>query len=150
MDGDGGRLPAAVLLGGAAGMALGLWWDDRAGGVAMLASLCRGGPRDFAGMLALHWDLLPGMHLGTLAGVVAPCWMTRRRPSWGTIGTSISCLAWMVLGMAAGTLAFASQAGWTASPVATLSAMLVGMCWGMAASAAMGWLAAMPALGRSS
>lgn len=141
MDRRRGCAPGTVLLSGTAGMALGLWFDAGAGGVAALASLCVGDPRDLAAMLALHWALLPGMHLGMAAGVLAPCWLERRWPDWGMIVRSLFCLAWMGAGMAAGTIAFASLAGPTASSAAMLSWMLAGMAGGMAAGTAIGRLA---------
>ena len=126
-----------VLLCGAAGMALGLWLDARAGGVATLASLCLSGQRDLAGILALHWEQLPRMHLGMVAGTLAAApalqWLGYRHRIGATIARNLACSAWMIVGMAAGTLAFTRLAGWTAShggPLAMLAAMVGGMVAG--------------------
>lgn len=138
MDRRCSQLAWPMLLGGSLGMALGLWFDARAGGIATLAALCLGSPRDLAGMLALHWDLLPWMHLGMIAGVLAPLAALRERgqPVWTMMARALSCLGGMVFGMGAGTLAFSPVAGSTAGPAAMLSAMLAGMLWGMAAGTA--------------
>lgn len=134
----GDHLAWPVLMGGLVGTALGLWFDARAGGIVTLAALCLASPRDLAGMLALHWELLPRMHLGMIAGVLAPLAALREhgQPAWTMMARGLSCMAWMVLGMAGGTLTFSSVAGSTAGPVAMLSAMLAGMFWGMAAGTA--------------
>ncbi len=133
-----GDMAWPVLLGGSLGMALGLWFDARAGDIVTLAALCLGSPRDLVGVLALHWDLLPRMHLGMIAGVVVPLAALRERgqPVWTMMVRSLSCLGWMVLGMAAGTLSFSSVAGSTSGPAAMLAAMLAGMLLGMAAGTA--------------
>jgi hypothetical protein len=153
MDRRGSPLAWPVLLGGLLGMALGLWFDARAGGMATLAALCLGSPRAPAGMLALHWELLPGMHLGMIAGALAAVLALRQhgQPVWTMIARSLSCLAWMVLGMAAGPLALSAVAGSTAGPAAMLASMLAGMLWGMAAGTAVErWVSAwtrLPTLG---
>ena len=134
-----------VLLTSAGGMALGLGFDARAGGVATLASLCLSGPNDLAGILALHWEQLPGMHLGMVAGALAGVPLLRRLGCRRGLGTmmarNLACAVWMIVGMGAGALAFAQLAGGAASRSGPVG-MLAGMVWGMFASRAMDWLAA--------
>lgn len=138
-----------VLLTSAAGMGLGLLFDLRMGGVATLAGLCLAGPRDLAGILALHWEQLPGMHLGMVGGALAAVPLLRRlgcrRRIGALIAWNLACSAWMIAGMGAGALALTPLAGWTATrggPAVMLVAMLAGMVCGMVASRAMDWLAA--------
>lgn len=137
--------PQWMLLLGAIGMLLGLAWDVRAGGLQVLAALCTG-PTDLAAMLALHLQQLPLAHGGMVAGgaLVVPL-MPRlrrgcRRQLCAQVGQNVVCSAWMVVGMAAGSLAFLEGAGWLQSvrePAAVLAGMAAGMVWGMVASVAL-------------
>ena len=134
--------PQWMLLLGALGMAAGLAVDVHAGGLETLASLCTG-PKDLAGMVALHLSQLPLAHLGMLGGglVVVPLMpkLKRgcRRQLCAHVGQNLVCSGWMVVGMAAGSLAFLETAGWAGAvrePAAVLAGMAAGMVWGMVAS----------------
>lgn len=137
--------PQWMLLLGALGMAGGLALDARTGGLEILAALCSG-PTDLAGMLALHLRELPLAHLGMVGGglVVLPL-MPRlrkgcRRQLCAQLGQNLVCSTWMVVGMAAGSLAFLQLAGWAGAvrePAAVLAGMAAGMVWGMVASVAL-------------
>ncbi|MBC5783516.1 hypothetical protein H8N03_11220 [Ramlibacter sp. USB13] len=134
--------PQWMLLLGALGMGGGLALDARSGGLQVLAALCSG-PTDFAGMLALHLSQLPLAHVGMLAGglLVVPL-MPRvrrgcRRQLCARLGQNVVCSAWMVVGMAAGSLVFLELAGWVQAvrdAPAVLAGMAAGMVWGMVAS----------------
>jgi hypothetical protein len=134
--------PQWMLLLGAVGMLAGLAVDARVGGLDTLASLCAG-PRDLAGMVALHLSQLPLAHIGMVGGglVVVPL-MPRlkrgcRRQLCAQLGQNLVCSGWMVVGMGAGSLLFLELAGWAAAvgdPAAVLAGMFAGMVWGMVAS----------------
>jgi len=136
--------PQVMLLLGAAGMVGGLACDARAGGFDALASVCLAGPGNFAGTLRLHWQQLPAMHLGMIAGGLATVPLLRlfragcRRQFCARLGQNLACSAWMVVGMTAGTLLFLRLAAWGGgrSPAAMLGGMFGGMVWGMVASVA--------------
>ncbi|SPE27521.1 conserved membrane hypothetical protein [Burkholderiales bacterium] len=137
--------PQIMLLLGAVGMVGGLAHDEHAGGFAALVSLCRAGPGSFLSTLRLHWQLLPGMHLGMIAGGLATVPLLRglrrgcRRQFCARLLQNLACSAWMVAGMGAGTLVFGNLAAWAGerSAPAVLGGMFVGMVWGMVASVAM-------------
>ncbi|HEX7889217.1 MAG TPA: hypothetical protein VF522_07665 [Ramlibacter sp.] len=137
--------PQWMLLLGAIGMLLGLAWDVRAGGLQVLAALCTG-PADLAAMLALHLQQLPWAHIGMAAGgaLVVPLMPKLRRGCRRQLcaqaGQNAVCSAWMVVGMAAGSLLFLELAGWLQAvrePAAVLAGMAAGMVWGMVASVAL-------------
>lgn len=137
--------PQWMLLLGALGMLAGLAWDVRTGGLQVLAALCSG-PTGLAGMLALHLQQLPLAHLGMLAGgaLVVPLMPKLRRGCrrqlCAQMGQNVVCSAWMVVGMAAGSLLFLEGAGWLQAvrePAAVLAGMAAGMVWGMVASVAL-------------
>lgn len=134
--------PQAMLLLGAAGMVGGLAYDEQTGGFAGLVSLCMAGSGDLLATLRLHWQQLPAMHLGMIAGGLATVPLLRtlrkscRRQFCARLVQNLACSAWMVLGMSAGTIAFmdlAASAGGR-SPAAMLGGMFAGMVWGMVAS----------------
>jgi hypothetical protein len=137
--------PQVMLLLGALGMVGGLWLDARAGGFAVLASLCLGNPGDFFDILRLHWRQLPAMHLGMTLGGLATVPLMRslrrhcRRQFCARLAQNLACSAWMIVGMAAGTIAFLRLAAWTGGrgSAAMLGGMFGGMVWGMVASVAM-------------
>lgn len=134
--------PQWMILLGAVGMAAGLALDAHSGGVETLASLCSG-PPDLAATLSLHLTQLPLAHAGMVAGglLVLPL-MPRlrrgcRRQLCAQAGQNLLCSAWMVVGMAAGSLVFLQLAGWAGAvrePAAVLAGMFAGMVWGMVAS----------------
>lgn len=136
--------PQVMLLLGAAGMVGGLACDARSGGFAALASLCLAGSGDFLATLRLHWQQLPAMHLGMIAGGLATVPLLRafrrgcRRQFCARLVQNLACSAWMVVGMTAGTLAFMSLAARAGerSPAAMLGGMFGGMVWGMVVSVA--------------
>jgi hypothetical protein len=134
--------PQVMLLLGAVGMVGGLACDARAGGFAQLASVCLGGSGDFFATLRLHWQQLPAMHVGMVSGGLATVPLLRsyrpacRRQFCARLGQNLACSAWMVTGMAAGTLVFVHLAGLAGgrSPAAMLGGMFAGMVWGMVVS----------------
>ena len=137
--------PQWMLLLGAVGMLLGLALDAHRGGLQVIAALCSG-PAELAGMLLLHLQQLPLAHAGMVAGglVVVPLMprMRRgcRRQLCAQLGQNVVCSAWMVVGMAAGSLVFLELAGWVQAvrePAAVLAGMAAGMVWGMVASVAL-------------
>jgi hypothetical protein len=135
--------PQWMLLLGCVGMLAGMAVDAQvSGGLASLSALCTG-PMSLAAMVSLHLSQLPLAHLGMLGGglLVVPL-MPRlrrgcRRQLCAQVGQNLVCSAWMVVGMAAGSLLFLQLAGWAQAvrePVAVLAGMLAGMVWGMVAS----------------
>jgi hypothetical protein len=137
--------PQVMLLLGALGMVGGLWLDARSGGFSALASLCLADPGDFFGTLRMHWQQLPAMHLGMTAGGLAtvPLMRTFRRQCrqqfCALLVQNLACSAWMIAGMAIGTIAFMHLAAWSGGrgSAAMLGGMFGGMVWGMVASVAM-------------
>jgi hypothetical protein len=134
--------PQWMLLLGAIGMLAGLAVDARVGGLETLASLCSG-PKELAGMVALHLSQLPLAHIGMIGGglVVVPLMPKLRRGCrrqlCAQIGQNLVCSGWMVVGMGAGSLLFLELAGWAGAvrePAAVLAGMFAGMVWGMVAS----------------
>jgi hypothetical protein len=134
--------PQWMLLLGAVGMLAGLAVDARAGGLGTLSSLCAGRP-DLGAMVLLHLTQLPLAHVGMLGGglLVLPL-MPRlrrgcRRQLCAQLGQNLVCSAWMVVGMAGGSVVFLELAGWAQAvrePAAVLAGMCAGMVWGMVAS----------------
>ena len=137
--------PQVMLLLGALGMVAGLWLDARAGGFSVLASLCLADPGDIFGTLRLHWQQLPAMHLGMTAGGLATVPLMRslrrhcRQQFCAKLVQNLACSAWMIVGMAVGTIAFMQLAAWSGGrgSAAMLGGMFSGMVWGMVASVAM-------------
>jgi len=137
--------PQVMLLLGALGMVGGLWLDARAGGFSMLASLCLADSGDFFSTLRMHWQQLPAMHIGmTLGGLVTvPLMRSLRRHCrqqfCARLVQNLACSAWMIVGMAIGTIAFMHLAAWAggSGSAAMLGGMFGGMVWGMVASVAM-------------
>jgi len=137
--------PQLMLLLGACGMVAGLWLDARQGGFAALAVLCLGEPGDLAGTLALHWRQLPLMHIGMVTGGLATVPLLRRlrqgcrRQFCARLAQNLACSGWMVVGMAAGTVAFMHLSGERGDrgAAAMLGGMFGGMVWGMVASVAL-------------
>jgi hypothetical protein len=137
--------PQVMLLLGALGMVAGLWLDARAGGFSLLASLCLADSGDFIATLRMHWQQLPAMHLGMTAGGFATVPLMRslrrrcRRQFCAQLVQNLACSAWMIVGMAAGTIAFMQLATWSGGrgSAAMLGGMFGGMVWGMVASVAM-------------
>jgi hypothetical protein len=137
--------PQVMLLLGALGMVGGLWLDARAGGFSLLASLCLADTGDFFATVRMHWQQLPAMHVGMTAGGLAtvPLMRTLRRHCrqqfCAQLVQNLACSAWMIVGMAAGTIAFMQLAAWSGGrgSAAMLGGMFGGMVWGMVASVAM-------------
>jgi hypothetical protein len=137
--------PQVMLLLGALGMVGGLWLDARAGGFSVLASLCLADSGDFFATLRMHWQQLPAMHVGMTAGGLATVPLMRslrrncRRQFCAQLAQNLACSAWMIVGMAAGTIAFMQLAAWSGGrgSAAMLGGMFGGMVWGMVASVAM-------------
>jgi hypothetical protein len=134
--------PQWMLLLGAVGMLAGLAIDAHSGGLETLSALCTG-PTGLGAMVKLHVTQLPLAHAGMIGGglVVLPL-MPRlrrgcRRQLCAHLGQNLVCSAWMVVGMAAGSLVFLELAGWAQAvrePAAVLAGMFAGMVWGMVAS----------------
>jgi len=134
--------PQWMLLLGAIGMLAGMAVDAHSGGLETVAALCAG-QGDLGAMVLLHVTQLPLAHIGMVGGglVVLPL-MPRlrrgcRRQLCAQLGQNLVCSAWMVVGMAAGSLVFLELAGWAQAvrqPAAVLAGMFVGMVWGMVAS----------------
>lgn len=135
--------PQWMLLLGTVGMLLGLALDTwHTGGLRTLSALCTG-PLDLSAMVLLHLQQLPVAHAGMVGGglVVLPL-MPRlrrgcRRQLCAQLGQNLVCSAWMVVGMAAGSLLFLELAGWVQAvrdPLSLFAGMLAGMVWGMVAS----------------
>jgi hypothetical protein len=137
-----GLTPAqSMLLLGGVGMLAGFWFDARAGNLAALAGICLGEKRGIAAMLALHWNQLPAMHLGMVAGSLATVPLLSRfggsrLSQWrADLAQNLACSAWMFLGMAATTLflELGSKPGGVPAAAAMVAAMGAGMAWGMVA-----------------
>lgn len=140
--GGGLTSPQWMLLLGGAGMAVGLALDAWFGGLEVLAALCTG-PASLAGMLSLHLQQLPLAHAGMVAGGLAVVRLMPRlrrgcrRQLCAQVGQNLVCSAWMVVGMAAGSLLFLQLAGWAQAvrdPAVVMAGMVAGMVWGMVAS----------------
>lgn len=137
--------PQVMLLLGALGMVGGLWLDARAGGFTTLAALCLADSGDFFATLRMHWQQLPAMHLGMTAGGLATVPLMRslrrhcRQQFCARLVQNLACSAWMIVGMAVGTIAFMQLAAWSGGrgSAAMLGGMFGGMVWGMVASVAM-------------
>ena len=137
--------PQVMLLLGALGMVGGLWLDARAGGFSVLASLCLANSSDFFATLRMHWQQLPAMHIGMTAGGLATVPLMRslrrhcRQQFCARLVQNLACSAWMIVGMAVGTIAFMQLAAWSggSGSAAMLGGMFGGMVWGMVASVAM-------------
>lgn len=137
--------PQVMLLLGALGMVGGLWLDARTGGFSVLASLCLAGSGDIFATLRMHWEQLPAMHVGMTVGGLATVPLMRslrrncRRQFCAQLAQNLACSAWMIVGMAAGTIVFMQLAAWSGGrgSAAMLGGMFGGMVWGMVASVAM-------------
>lgn len=135
--------PQAMMLLSTLGMVAGLGWDARNAGLATLASLCFPGPApDLRTLLALHWEWLPAMHVGMVAGGLAAVpvlRMTRRncrRQLCARLTQNLACSGWMIVGMSAGSLAAhrLAGAGNVLGAAAMMGTMFSGMVWGMVVS----------------
>ena len=134
--------PQWMLLLGAVGMLTGMAVDAHSGGLDTLSALCTG-PAELGAMVLLHLTQLPLAHLGMVGGgLLVLSLMPRlrrgcRRQLCAQLGQNLVCSAWMVVGMAAGSLVFLELAGWAQAvrePAAVLAGMFAGMVWGMVAS----------------
>lgn|SRR5690554_1019035 len=113
------------------GMLGGMAVDASQGGISLLTSLCAGSDTLSLGQITrLHWICLPFMHLGTLAGSLAPALVTRR-PS--NLLSGLACAAWMVMGMNLGSYLL-PHAVLAAEGIYNTTALLAGMMGGMGAS----------------
>lgn len=142
-----GLSPPHVMLSlGFGGMLTGLLYDVYNAGPDRLQSLCaQASSMRFFDSMRFHFEFLPGMHLGMLAGgLLAIPSLRLLRPHCGRylcslLAQNLMCSSWMLVGMTAGAL-------WLSRwqfPVGTsilpsmLGGMFVGMTWGMAASVAL-------------
>jgi hypothetical protein len=134
--------PQAMLLLGTLGMVAGLAWDARQGGFQTLVALCTAAPWSFFETLRMHWELLPAMHVGMVAGGLATVPILRvfrkacRRQFCARLTQNLACSVWMIAGMSGGTMLFAGAGHLfgARSAAAMLGGMFAGMVWGMVAS----------------
>ncbi len=103
------------------GMLIGLAIDAHEGRLAMLDALCRSGTRSPLYWIGIHWQQLPAMHDGMLAGSVLTL-MHRPAPK------NLGCCAFMAAGMALGSLVH--------TPSIMLASMFAGMTLGHGAAVA--------------
>lgn len=138
--------PQAMLLLGAAGMAVGLALDAQSTPLVAIASICSGSPRSLWSMMLLHAQLLPWMHAGMWAGGFMAVPLLRklrpncRRQYCARVVQNLACSAWMTVGMSVGVLAAAAivaASGVRPGPAPMFSGMVTGMVWGMVASVAL-------------
>ncbi len=146
-----GLSPPHVMLSlGFGGMLLGLLYDVAQAGPARLDSLCsQSAGLSFMDSLALHMELLPGMHMGMLAGgLLAIPSLRLLRPHCGRylcslLTQNLMCSGWMLLGMTAGALWLArwqlnsGTSTFNSGLSGMLGGMFVGMTWGMVLSVAL-------------
>jgi hypothetical protein len=109
----------AALLLCTLGMSIGLAIDAHEGRLALLDTLCRSGTRGPLYWIGIHWQQLPAMHDGMLAGSLLTL---AYRPELRNLG----CCAFMAAGMALGSLVH--------TPSIMLASMLFGMTCGHAAA----------------
>ncbi|HEY0340983.1 MAG TPA: hypothetical protein VGC34_09275 [Steroidobacteraceae bacterium] len=103
----------------ALGMSIGLVVDAHEGRLAILDALCRSGARSPLYWIGIHWQQLPAMHAGMLAGSLITLTL---HPALRNLG----CCAFMAAGMTLGSLVH--------TPLVMFASMLVGMTCGHAAA----------------
>jgi len=134
--------PQAMMLLGTAGMLAGLSIDVQRAGLAAIASMCATRAPDFIAVAKLHFEWLPAMHIGMVAGGFGALVLLRRmrpgcrRQFCARFLQNMACSAWMIAGMVAGVVLYYQLAAWfgTAGVAAMLGGMIGGMVWGMVAS----------------
>jgi hypothetical protein len=134
--------PQAMMLLGTIGMLGGLAFDVQRAGLAAIASMCASSGPDFLAVARLHFEWLPAMHAGMVAGGLgALVWLRRVRPGCkrqfcARFAQNIACSAWMMIGMVAGVILYYRLAAWfgSAGVPAMLGGMIGGMVWGMVVS----------------
>lgn len=138
--------PQVMMLLGALGMLAGLALDVRSAGLDVLASMClTAASLDLLSLAQLHWDWLPAMHVGMVAGGFLAVPLLRygrrncRRQLCARLTQNLACSAWMILGMSAGTMVAHRLAalGGGLDAADMLGGMFGGMVWGMVASVAL-------------
>jgi hypothetical protein len=141
-----GLSPPHVMLSlGFGGMLAGLLYDVYNAGPDRLETLCtQASTMGFVDSMRLHFEFLPGMHLGMLAGgLLAIPSLRLLRPHCGRylcslLAQNLVCSGWMLVGMTAGALWLSRWQFPTGTSVlpGMLGGMFVGMTWGMTASVA--------------
>jgi len=134
--------PQAMMLLGTAGMLAGLSIDVQRAGLAAIASMCAARAPDFIAVARLHFEWLPAMHVGMVAGGFGALILLRRlrpgcrRQFCARVMQNMACSAWMIAGMVAGVVLYYQLAAWLggAGVAAMLGGMIGGMVWGMVAS----------------
>ena len=134
--------PQAMMLLGTVGMLAGLSLDVQRAGLAAIASMCASRGPDFIAVARLHFEWLPAMHVGMVAGGLgALAWLRSVRPGCrrqfcARFVQNIACSGWMIVGMIAGVVLYYRLAAWfgTAGVPAMLGGMIGGMVWGMVVS----------------
>lgn len=138
--------PQAMMLLGALGMLAGLALDARGSSLGRLAELCLSAASlDLWSLARLHWEWLPAMHVGMVAGGLLAIPLLRlgrkncRRQLCARLTQNLACSGWMILGMNAGTLVAHKLAllGGGLSAAEMLGGMFSGMVWGMVWSVAL-------------
>ena len=142
-----GLSPPHVMLSlGFGGMLLGLLYDLLQAGPAQLDSLCaQSAQLGLLDSMAFHFEFLPGMHIGMLAGgLLAIPSLRVLRPYCGRylcslFAQNLLCSMWMLVGMTLGAVWLSRlqiAAGISTLP-GMLGGMFVGMTWGMVISVAL-------------
>lgn len=134
--------PQAMMLLGTLGMLGGLALDVQRAGLTAIASMCATRAPDFFSVAQLHFEWLPAMHVGMVAGGLgALAWLRRVRPTCrrqfcARFAQNITCSGWMIAGMVAGVVLYYRLAAWigSAGVPAMLGGMIGGMVWGMVVS----------------
>lgn len=142
-----GLSPPYVMLSlGFGGMLIGLLYDTYNTGPERLLSLCaQASSMSFLDGMRIHFECLPGMYVGMLAGglLAIPSLRLLRhhcgRYLCSLFAQNLMCSGWMLAGMTAGGLWFSR---WEISAGAStlagmLGGMFVGMTWGMVVSVAL-------------
>ena len=127
-------------------MLLGLLYDVYNAGPDRLQSLCaQASSMSFLNSMHLHFEFLPGMHAGMIAGgLLALPGLRLLRPHCGRylcslFAQNLMCSSWMLVGMTAGALWLSRwqvTVGTSTLP-GMLGGMFVGMTWGMVVSVAL-------------
>lgn len=134
--------PQAMMLLGTAGMLAGLSIDVHRAGLAAIAAMCAARAPDFIAVAKLHFEWLPAMHVGMVAGGFGALVLLRRlrpgcrRQFCARVLQNLACSAWMIAGMIAGVVLYYQVAAWVGGVgvAAMLGGMIGGMVWGMVAS----------------
>jgi hypothetical protein len=131
---DRSSCQAALVL-CALGMTVGLAIDANEGRLAMLDALCLAGQRSQIYWIQLHWQQLPAMHAGMLAGalIALPLPLNAGYAAPAPLSLLLRgfiCCVCMLAGMSLGVLTHALVASDALSTSIMVALMIVGMTWG--------------------